>query len=357
MNLNILSTFNAAQQRLVPTRPMVMHARSFAGAASLFSVLAACASEAPGGFAAGASTSEPATGFGDEQGVPMPEVDQFANDPPAPWCGPAGKPAPMNPGGTLACPDDKNKPGCPCAIPDEEVSCWTGLRKHRKLGICKDGIARCERTSETTFGWSKCEGQVLPTPGAKKGAAACGCFSKGQWKIANTVPCTIDFGSAKYTVSTVLNGAKVACPSPSGVVPPPVPATPWSSNTLTVDCAGRFKLCYTIKAGKAEAPSAADCTVAKVCTEGDYPKENVETTFPILPAWASTDPVCSRKFDEGGGYGEMTVIGKSVRCDAIDDGAGKPLVFQRATYCPASCNDTPTTPECARCQQGGNGTF
>jgi hypothetical protein len=339
------------------------HRRNIAAATALFAAIAACGSEEPGGvFPDGASSGGQSSnggqssGFGGVQDAGKPDVDQFASDPPPPWCGPAGQPEPMKPGGTLECPDDKNKPGCPCATPDQEVSCWTGLRKHRSLGVCKDGKAKCIRTSETTFGWSACEGQVLPTPGATKGAAACGCFSKGQWKIANTSPCFINNGAAGAN-STVIDGGGVAkCLEPP-TSPPTLPSTPWSPNTLNVDCAGKFKLCYAIKAGTFETPSAADCKLAEVCTETDYPTANVEQAFPALPAWVSNDTACATKFATTGGYGEMTVIGKSVRCDVVDDGAGKPLMFNRVKYCPLSCNANPAAPECMNCQQGGSGSF
>jgi hypothetical protein len=55
----------------------------------------------------------------------------------------------------------------------------------------------------------------------------------------------------------------------------------------------------------------------------------------------------------------MTVIGQSERCDTIDDGAGKPLMFNRVKYCEFKCNDpaNKNLPECASCQQGGSGQF
>lgn len=323
------------------------------------SLLLACGADEDGETfgdpgSSGGQSSGQSSGFGATEDGGKPNVDPFANDPPPPWCGPVGQPEPAKPGGSLECPDDKNKPGCPCTVPDQEVSCWTGLRKHRGLGQCKDGKAKCQRTSETTFGWSACEGQVLPAPGATKGAAACGCFSKGQWKIANTSPCFINNGAAG-AVSTIVDGSgKAQCPT---TVPPTVPSSPWSTNTLNVDCAGKFKLCYALKAGNFDAPSAADCKLAEVCTETDYPTANVEQAFPVLPAWATTDAVCAQKFATTGGYGEMTVLGKSVRCDVVDNGAGAPLMFNRVKYCPLSCNSNPSAPECANCQQGGSGTF
>jgi hypothetical protein len=51
------------------------------------------------------------------------------------------------------------------------------------------------------------------------------------------------------------------------------------------------------------------------------------------------------------------VIGKSVECDVVDDGAGNPYVFHRTDYCPPSCQDTPDEPGCRECQTGGSGMF
>jgi hypothetical protein len=213
--------------------------------------------------------------------------------------------------------------------------------------------------NETYKGWSACQGQVLPTAGATKGAAACSCFSAGQWKIDNTSPCFIDYPSGQtYAVSTVVDATgKAACPTVANTPPPAVPPTPFSKNSLKVDCAGKFKLCYTLKAGNFDAPSAADCVLAQTCTETTYNKENVEQPFPDLPAWVSSDPTCAKKFKDTGGYGEMTVNGESVRCDKIDDGSGKALVFNRVRYCELVCNSNPGLPQCKNCQQGGSGSF
>jgi hypothetical protein len=55
----------------------------------------------------------------------------------------------------------------------------------------------------------------------------------------------------------------------------------------------------------------------------------------------------------------MTVVGESVLCDKVDDGAGNAFVFNRVKYCPSKCEGgaNPTDPECQNCQQGGSGQF
>lgn len=286
--------------------------------------------------------------------------DPYANDPAPKWCGPSGQPAPKAVGGTPECPDDKNKPGCPCDTLGEKRDCFTGLRVHRNRGICKDGQTTCVRKNENENAWGACEGEVLPEQGATKGKEACKCFSVGQWKLDNLSPCFVDWGSGPYGISTVVDASGDAqCPDiPANSSPPPkAPSAAWSKNTLTADCAGHFKLCYELKAGVFENPSPSDCSLAKVCVEADYSKENVEQAFPDLKGWATTTTACAAKWESIGGYGEMSVVGESVLCDAVDDGAGNARVFNRVKYCPSSCTPGATAAECKDCQAGGGGTF
>jgi hypothetical protein len=310
--------------------------------------------------------------------------DLYASDPPPKWCGPAGQPEPPKPGGTIDCPDDKNKPGCACDTLGATAPCWTGLRANRKLGVCKDGVATCVQINETRKGWSECVGEVLPQPNANKGGAACKCFSQGQWKLANLSPCFLEICGAleqdplfpndatrkrcvsttvtyRSATSSVLNGATIQCPQAQN--PQPQPAGTWTANTLNVDCAGEFELCYELKAGDFANPQATDCSLSKVCTKGVYAKENVEQAFPELGTWTtgggvgSAQDTCIQKWNAGGGYGEMTVKGLSVRCDDISDN-GKPYVFNRVKYCPPKCRGGASSdPECKDCQSGGSGTF
>lgn len=292
---------------------------------------------------------------------PAPDVDHYASDPPPKWCGPSdGAKPPPAPTGTEACPSDKNKPGCACDAVGKTAACWTGLRANRGLGVCKDGVTTCTQLDENTRGWGACEGQVLPTKGETKGKSACTCFSEGQWKIDNAVPCTLDYGTASYMVSTVRDAnGQPQCPDQvAGALPPPAkPASSWSGASLKVDCAGAYELCYEIKAGDVNHPSASDCTLAKVCQQAEYVTAGVEQKLGSLPSWVATDTACVAKWRSQGGYGEMTVKGLSVRCDAIDDGNGNPHVFNRIAYCPEKCQTSPTLPECKACAAGGSGQF
>lgn len=331
----------------------------------------------------GSADGSGADGSFDLDGQKPDTGDPFANDPPPPWCGPAGKPEPPKPGGTIECPDDKNKPGCGCLEAGKEAPCWTGLRANRNLGVCKDGVTKCVAVNENRKEWGECVGQVLPTPGVSKGAPACKCFSAGQWKIANLSPCfrtyyTVDANGVQtevgtYAMSTVIDGSgenqlpvgQSDCPSNPGGPPPNVPGSIWSGSSLKVDCAGQFKLCLKVKAGNFDAPSPNDCTLVEVCTEDYYKEANVEQKWKDLPAWANktpTEAACAAKWEKtdntiSPGYAEMIVKGKSERCDAIDDGNGGDFLFNRIKFCPTICRTTPDTAECKACQQAGQGGF
>jgi hypothetical protein len=280
----------------------------------------------------------------------------FANDPPPMTCdgGPSGT---VKPGGTIDCPDDKNREGCVCMTPGMTAPCWPGLRKNRGRGQCKDGVTTCVGAGEIGGHWGECKGFVLPDPNATSGPASCQCFSAGQWKLDNLSPCFIGGSNGSYlgAVSTI------AGKCPDNLSDPPVaPAQPFTTDSLKVDCAGHFKLCYTLRAGKKETASDADCVMARVCTEADYLKVNEVQSFPALPSWATTtdaQKACAQQFAATGGYGEMTVEGISVECDEIGQASGAARVFNRITYCPLACLQGSQDPICKTCTNGGSGGF
>jgi hypothetical protein len=285
----------------------------------------------------------------------------FINDPQPPVCLPDGGmgPAPMV-SGTPECPSDKNREGCPCMVEGEKAACWPGKRENRHHGVCKDGMTQCYPTSEFGLRWGPCEGYMLPKPGAVSGPEACGCFSDGTWAVTDLAPCiyTDSAGGKTYLYSSHLGSkGEIACESVTPPGPPAVPKADWNSSTLKVDCAGHFNLCYTIKAGELSNPKADDCVIVKQCLDVQYPTEGATLPLPNLPAWTSTDGVCGQRFVDVGGYGEMTVEGKSSDCGTIDDGLGNPYVFRRSGYCPQVCHDNPSLAQCQSCSTGGSGTF
>ncbi len=153
-----------------------------------------------------------------------------------------------------------------------------------------------------------------------------------------------------------MSGDSIMCPPIGTSAPPPRPASDWSTNRLTVDCEGRFTLCYTLRAGTVETASDADCVVAEVCTTDWYAERDVPQEFPPLESWVGGDPACATRFADTGGYGEMSVMGLSVECDDISD-MGSRYVFNRVNYCPLRCNMDPTGPGCEGCMAGGSGSF
>lgn len=282
----------------------------------------------------------------------------FVNDPPPPICGQDGRRQTATPpGGTPDCPDDKNREGCPCTQKGMNASCWPGKRVNRNHGVCKDGMTTCQASVEFGLRWGPCQGYSLPQPDASAGPTACGCFSAGTWKIDNLGPCIVSNASGTFLYSgKLLPDGSLGCGT-NVDGPPPVPAGTWSPDTLTIDCAGQFKLCYTIKAGSVSDPKPDDCVIMQECIDVWYPEAGKEQKLPDLPSWSSTDTACAAKFVATHGYGEMSVIGQSIECDAVDDGAGHPYVFHRTDYCPPNCKTDPSAPGCQGCQTGGSGSF
>jgi hypothetical protein len=184
------------------------------------------------------------------------------------------------------------------------------------------------------------------------GAAACECFSKGYWKIDNLSPCFITDGSGNVSYAVSTDPATNQCPSN-------LMATPtWTNDTLTVDCAGTFTLCYTIKAGNGKMPQPTDCVMTQTCVTGTYPGPDDAGVDPVvmlppLPGWTTTgaQTACAQQFYDSGGYGQMSVNGESIQCETVNK------VFQTVTYCPLTCNTNPMAPGCAGCMPGGGGGF
>jgi hypothetical protein len=293
----------------------------------------------------------------------MPNPEAFwAKDPPPMTClmdGSMGAP-PVAPGGTPECPSDKNREGCGCDTVGASAACWPGLRVNRNRGTCKDGVAKCEDNGEFGGVWSKCEGYVPPTPGANSGPSACRCFSQGTWLLDNLSVCLPVFSDGRvYAISAFVGASGEAeCGQVMDNVPPTVvPGTVWTKNHLNVDCEGKFELCMTLKAGAWDSPTVSDCVVARTCVTTWYATAGMVQDLPDLPSWVSGDPACGAKFSSSGGYGEMTVKGLSLECDAVDDGAGGEYVFNRVGYCPASCSMTPDAAECLNCSMSGGGNF
>ncbi|MEY4581225.1 MAG: hypothetical protein RL701_5928 [Pseudomonadota bacterium] len=250
------------------------------------------------------------------------------------------------------CPEDKNREGCPCDKPGRTASCWPGKRMHRNRGQCHDGVATCQETIEFGATWGPCRGYQLPEDFATEGPAACRCFSSGEWALENLVPCIYEREAELFVTSSIPDGAG------SYYCDEDLPASSvWTASTLSVECAGQFRLCYALKAGDVEHPKPDDCTVERLCVDTWYPDPDVPQNLPDLPGWRAPDDACTRRFVESGGYGEMSVLGLSAECDAVDDGQGAPYVFKRTRYCATHCVNSPEKPECKACGTGVSGHF
>jgi len=282
----------------------------------------------------------------------------FINDEAPPFCGPdGGMSAPPSVGGTPECPDDKNRQGCGCPEIGKKAACWPGKRRNRNHGICMDGVTTCRGTAEFPPAWGPCEGYVLPVEGAVQGPEACRCFSRGNWMLSNLVPCIHGDGNDTYIYSSHPDPQRGFACDPISTLPPPTPSADWSPSTLNVDCAGHFELCYTMKAGNVGDPRPSDCTVMRSCVDVWYEHAGKSQKLPNLPGWSAKDRACAKRFVETGGYGEMSVLGKSAECDPVNDGHGEPYVFLRTAYCPANCVDTPDADSCKACSTSGTGSF
>jgi hypothetical protein len=178
------------------------------------------------------------------------------------------------------------------------------------------------------------------------------CFLHGRWQVDNLEPCfftdmAADGGPTYSASSSTVSGAMVVCPM-DFTMPPP---QPWSTDTLTTDCPGHYRLCMTLEAGDSKNPQAGDCTMAQSCADGDYAAASQSQSWMDLPSWLAmgTQLSCVQPFFDTGGYAEMSVSGSATGCGSVA------RAFAWVRYCPLSCNTNPNGPGCGDC--GGTGTF
>lgn len=305
---------------------------------------------------------------GDRDLSDTPWTGMWANDPPPRMCDINGNEVelPPIPEGTPGCPDDKNKEGCPCATVGDTAACWPGLRSQRNQGICRDGQTTCVSADLEVGGvWGPCVGPVVPVPGAT-GRNGCGCFTQGRWQLSNIVPCIVD-GQGGQPIGTVSTDPTTnRCPAglSNPLQNPSALGVPnWSENTIAIDCAGRFKVCYHLKGGDPQNPQSSDCVLSTSCSDYFFYTEaeaaaGTPKTLPPIPSWLSNDGACASRFRNVGGYFEMSVIGKSVDCE-VNGTEASPFVFGRIPYCPERCNlpENSGLTECQNCANNGGGCF
>jgi hypothetical protein len=185
------------------------------------------------------------------------------------------------------------------------------------------------------------------TGDAGAGDAACGCLAHGDWNIDNLSPCFVMNGATSMVsgaISTVYQGQTAMCPIDDTAAP----QAPWSTDTFETDCAGHYRLCFSLRAGDAMNPKPTDCLVAVSCAESDYATPDVTQAWPPLPSWITTgaETTCAQNMAATGGYGIMTATGTPTGCGAVTKAIA---IF---SYCPLSC-----LPPACTCQPTGSGVF
>ena len=194
-------------------------------------------------------------------------------------------------------------------------------------------------------------GESTTGAGGAAGGSCPTCFLHGQWSLDNLSPCFVsgaDPTKISAAISTVQSGGAYQCPMDLSAAP-----AVWSTDRLTIDCAGHYDLCFTLKAGDPSNPSPSDCVVAQSCVAGDAVSSTMPQAWPPLPGWIASQSAtaCAQSFYDGGGYGEESVTGTANGCGTVSK------VFARVRYCPLSCNGPTPASACATCVAGGSGPF
>jgi hypothetical protein len=65
--------------------------------------------------------------------------------------------------GTGYCDGGADLTGCPCQL-GETRQCYNGPASTRGVGLCKDGIQKCQLSGENNLVFGPCTGAVLPGP-------------------------------------------------------------------------------------------------------------------------------------------------------------------------------------------------
>ena len=202
--------------------------------------------------------------------------------------------------------------------------------------------------------------------GTDGGGQTCGtCVVHGRWLVDNLSPCFVTMAPAPDggagtdggagpgviagAISTQVSGGVVQCPADLTSKP----TQPWSTDTLTTDCPGHYRLCVVLKAGNPKAPAADDCTVVESCADDDYAVANQAQMWAKLPGWIAQGAgiACAQKMHDHGGYALLTASGTATGCGTIQK------TLSTITYCPFSCMAMPTSAECVGCMSGGRSDF
>ncbi len=176
--------------------------------------------------------------------------------------------------------------------------------------------------------------------------AVCQCRLDTQ--IANLALCvspTTSFAPT-HVYSTFWNdvGGKAECEPWRS--PQPVPAMPWSKVQISSRCQGSGQVCVTVKAGMASSRSAEDCVLTTRCSAFDYTTPDQPLELAPLGAWVAESSECASRYEQLGGYFELTAPSQQLGC-------GNPDEITYVPICPTFCNTDPNAAGCEVC--GGPG--
>ena len=240
-----------------------------------------------------------------------------------------------------------------CVVPGTERALWLSRPVDRVyiLGMQKRTM-RALGCLALLSAFSGCNDSSDTGESADPVAAAC----ELDWKVANVAPCiaapTLELPPLIY--SSHLNSAGVAECEPYGGFPQPVPADPWSEQSVIADATGDARLCVALKQGVAQEASDDDCTLFEQCTDVSYTESGEKVSIPPLMAWAASDEACSRKYYAEGGYLELRIESDALGCDDAND-------VTRYQFCPLDCdpNGDASREECKNCRPATSitGTF
>ncbi len=170
-----------------------------------------------------------------------------------------------------------------------------------------------------------------------------------DWKVASVVPCVaapmLD-GTPPLIYSSHIGAKGIPECDPYIGFPQPVPADPWSEQSLIAEAAGDVRLCIAMKHGQADAPSASDCALFEYCFDATYDAVGEKQALPALPGWAASDEACSRSYYADGGYIELRASSDVLGCGTDAE------QVERIQMCPLDCDlETGDTREkCKNCR-------
>lgn len=180
-----------------------------------------------------------------------------------------------------------------------------------------------------------------------EGAARADCPCRLATQIDNLAVCIAPssaFGPAHvYSTSLRESDRRPVCEPFAS--PQPVPAAAWSKLRVSAPCVGEGQLCVTVRAGRLDATSADDCVLAQRCSSVAYASPNQVAEVAPLAGWLAESSACAVRYEQLGGYIELTLDSQSLGCGM---GSGTQRVT-RVAVCPPRCEREPQAAGCEVC--------